>query len=79
MGSVLAATMEIGQAAEVRELTRQSMARRMAAVQAAFAGHAPRGCTPTVPEGGMCAWLQLPEQIGPCAEGEKWCFRKEAA
>ena len=63
MGSMLASAIETGEAAHMLHTTRALLARRMAAVRDAFAACAPRGCALTVPDGGMCAWLSLPEEL----------------
>lgn len=63
MGSILASTIETGEAANVLHATREMLAERMAAVSAAFAVRAPAGCSLSVPSGGMCAWLSLPEHV----------------
>ena len=63
MGSILASTIETGEAANVLHDTREMLAERMAAVSAVFAARAPAGCSLSVPSGGMCAWLSLPEHV----------------
>lgn len=60
-GSIISELLRSGRQVELLEETRALYARRMRALQASFARHAPRGCSLTAPAGGMCAWLTMPE------------------
>jgi DNA-binding transcriptional MocR family regulator len=63
MGSLIGGAIECGAADEMLEVTRATLSSRMAAITATFNARAPQGCELTVPSGGMCAWLRLPEQL----------------
>jgi len=63
VGSLLVGAMDGGHLDPMVERTRALLADRMAAVLHAFAMYAPDGCSLSVPAGGMCTWLQLPDHL----------------